>query len=46
VDALRDITVDDVMRFKNASDAAAPALSSEPDRIVQDALVSRLLADR
>jgi glycosyltransferase involved in cell wall biosynthesis len=46
VDALRDITVDDVNRFKAAADAAAPELSSAPDRVVQDALVSRLLTAR
>lgn len=44
VDALRDITVDDVNRFKKAADDAARELSSEPDRAVQDALVGRLLA--
>lgn len=44
VDALREITPDEVNRFKNASDAAARALSSEPDRVTQDALVGRLLA--
>ncbi len=45
VDALRDITVDDVTGFKQAADRAARALSSEPDRAVQHALVERLLAD-
>lgn len=44
VDALRDVTATDVARFKKASDAAARALSSEPDRATQDALVARLLA--
>lgn len=44
VDALRDLTVDDVTRFKNAADDAAQALSSEPDRATQHALVARLLA--
>lgn len=44
VDALRDLTVDDVNRFKKAADKAARALSSEPDRATQDALVARLLA--
>jgi hypothetical protein len=46
VAALKDITVDDVNGFKRASDAAAPALSSGPDRAVQDALIARLLANR
>lgn len=46
VDALRDLTADDVMRFKAAADKAAHALSSEPDRLTQQALVKRLLADR
>lgn len=44
VDALRDITVDDVNRYKKAADRAARALSSEPDRATQHALVTRLLA--
>lgn len=44
VDALRDITVDDVNRYKKAADRAARALSSEPDRATQHALVARLLA--
>ena len=44
VDALRAITADDVSRFKQASDASARALSAEPDRAIQDALVGRLLA--
>ena len=44
VDALRDLTVADVNRFKKAADKAARALSSEPDRATQDALVARLLA--
>jgi glycosyltransferase involved in cell wall biosynthesis len=46
VDALRDLTVADVNRFKKAADKAARALSSEPDRATQDALVARLLAAR
>ena len=46
VDALKDITVDDVVGFKQAADRAARALSSEPDRATQDALVARLLAGR
>jgi glycosyltransferase involved in cell wall biosynthesis len=44
VDALRGITADDVSAFKHAADRAARALSSEPDRAVQSALVARLLA--
>ena len=44
VDALRDLTADEVTGFKKAADSAARALSSEPDRVTQDALVSRLLA--
>ena len=44
VTALRDITVDDVNRFKKATHKAAKALSSEPDRARQTALVGRLLA--
>lgn len=46
VDALRDISAEDVAGFKQAADRAARALSSEPDRVTQDALVARLLADR
>jgi hypothetical protein len=46
VEALQDVTADDVARFKRASDAAARELSAEPDRAVQDALVGRLLASR
>jgi glycosyltransferase involved in cell wall biosynthesis len=46
VDALRALTADDVSGFKKAADAAAHALSNEPDRVVQDALVGRLLAGR
>ena len=46
VDALRDIAVDEVVGFKQAADRSAGALSSEPDRATQDALVARLLADR
>ena len=39
-----DITADDVTGFKQAADRSARALSSEPDRVVQHALVERLLA--
>lgn len=46
VEALQDLTSDDVVRFKNASDQAARELSSEPDRSTQDALVRRLLGRR
>lgn len=46
VEALKDITAEDVARYKQASDRSARALSSEPDREVQDALIARLLADR
>lgn len=45
VSALRDLTVNDVQRFKQASDRSARELSSEPDRATQDALIGRLLAD-
>lgn len=45
VSALRDLTADDVTAFKLAADRSARALSSEPDRAVQHALVARLLAD-
>lgn len=45
VDALQGITADDVTGFKQAADRSARALSSEPDRVVQHALVARLLAD-
>lgn len=45
VEALQNLTVDEVTRFKQASDRAAHELSSEPDRVAQDALVARLLAD-
>jgi glycosyltransferase involved in cell wall biosynthesis len=44
VETLRDITADEVERYKKAADRAARALSSEPDRAVQHALVARLLA--
>lgn len=44
VDALRDITADDVKGYKEAADRAARALSSEPDRPTQHALVARLFA--
>jgi glycosyltransferase involved in cell wall biosynthesis len=44
VEALRDLTADDVKGYKEAADRAARALSSEPDRAVQHALVARLLA--
>ena len=44
VAALQDLTVDDVNKFKKAADTAARALSSEPDRTTQNALVTRLLA--
>jgi glycosyltransferase involved in cell wall biosynthesis len=46
VDALRDITAEEVSGFKAAADRSARALSSEPDRAVQHALVARLLADK
>lgn len=45
VDALRDLTADDVIRYKQASHKAARALSSEPDRATQSALIARLLSD-
>lgn len=45
VKALQDITADDVTGFKQASDRAARALSSETDRVTQHALVARLLSD-
>ena len=44
VSALQDLTVKDVERFKQAADRSARALSSEPDRATQDALIGRLLA--
>ncbi|MCB2413616.1 hypothetical protein LGT39_12255 [Demequina sp. TTPB684] len=43
VEALKDLTADDVAGFKAASDRSAAALSSEPDRTTQRAIVSRLL---
>jgi hypothetical protein len=46
VAALENITAADVTRFKKASDKSAKALSAEPDRAVQDALVGRLLAGK
>ncbi|MEO5534002.1 MAG: hypothetical protein ABIR17_02590 [Pseudolysinimonas sp.] len=46
VEALRDLTVEDVAGFKRAADRSARELSSEPDRAAQDALIGRLLADR
>ena len=45
VDALRDLTVGDVERYKQAADRSAQELSSIPDRATQDALIGRLLAD-
>lgn len=44
VDALRDVTAADVTSYKEAADRSARALSSEPDRATQSALVARLLA--
>lgn len=44
VDALRDLTAEDVKGYKEAADRAARPLSSEADRAVQHALVARLLA--
>ena len=46
VDALKNITAADVTKFKKASDTSARALSAEPDRAIQDALVGRLLAGK
>ncbi len=46
VEALRDLSADDVAAFKRASDSSARELSSELDRATQDALIARLLADR
>lgn len=45
VTALRDITAEDVTAYKQAADRSAKALSSEPDRATQHALVARLLAE-
>lgn len=45
VEALQDLTVAEVTRFKEASDAAARELSSESDRAAQDALIGRLLGE-
>lgn len=44
VEALRDLTADEVTGFKQAADRSARALSSEPDRATQSALVARLLS--
>jgi glycosyltransferase involved in cell wall biosynthesis len=44
VDALRDLSADEVTGYKKAADRAARALSSEPDTARQAALVARLLA--
>lgn len=44
VDALRNITADDVTGYKEAAHRSAEALSSAPDRATQSALVARLLA--
>lgn len=46
VEALQQLTPDDVTRFKQASDISARVLSSGPDRATQDALIARLLPDR
>lgn len=43
VSALRDISVEDVERFKAAADCSARELSSEPDRAVQRTVLGRLL---
>lgn len=43
VEALRELTADQVAAFKLASDRSARELSSEPDRQTQAALVARLL---
>lgn len=43
VDALRSIDADHVVGFKAAAERSAQELSSEPDRAIQHALVSRLL---
>lgn len=44
VEALQDLTADEVSSYKAAADRSAKALSSEPDRATQSALVARLLA--
>lgn len=44
--SLRNLTAEDVTRFKQASDRSARELSSEPDRATQHALVARLLSSR
>ena len=46
VEALQNLTADEVARFKQAADRSAQELSSGPDRATQDALVTRLLAER
>ncbi|PZQ89697.1 MAG: hypothetical protein DI534_07845 [Leifsonia xyli] len=45
VEALQNLTADDVAGFKQAADRAARELSSEPDRAAQDALIGRLIAE-
>ena len=45
VDALRDLTADDVTSFKMAADHAAKALSNESDAAYQHALFARLMGD-
>lgn len=46
VETLQNITPDNVTAFKKAANHAARALSSEPDRATQHAVVSRLLAEK
>jgi glycosyltransferase involved in cell wall biosynthesis len=46
VDALRDITTDDVSEYKAAADRAARALSSDQDQATQHALITRLLTEQ
>jgi hypothetical protein len=45
VDALQDLTADDVNAYKAAVDRAARSLSNESDTAYQHALVSGLLGD-
>lgn len=45
VEALRNITAEEIMSFKQASDRSAQELSSQPDRATQEALVTRLLSE-
>ncbi|MBX3067293.1 MAG: hypothetical protein IT191_08315 [Microbacteriaceae bacterium] len=45
VETLKDLTAEQIEAFKVASDTFAHELSSEPDRKIQEAIISRLLSE-